>query len=613
MKRFPLVALLLTLFGLAAAPAAAQFASRTAPARATGKLLLDTDGLRPGQQGIAAVVIDVVDGWHTQSSRPLESAYKPTVVTLTSPSLKVFDALYPPGELLDIPALGGKLSVYHGQVLTFVPFLVPEDAKPGDAVRIDALVNYQACNDQTCDRPTTLKLEATTKIVDAKPTSTHVEIFGQFDPNKWLHVQPLPEEAATQPVAAAGAGATWTKFSDDALATAKRTGKPVIVKFTAAWCVNCHVVERRVYGDADTVAKLNERGVTLIKADLTADGAPGSELLAKLNPARSIPFTAVYFPGKEEPAGLTGIYSSSDLLATLADAGKTATSATAIAGYDLATAPLAMKLLIAIGVGVLLNAVPCVLPVLPLKAMSFYEDAGHDRGRSMLNGGLFSLGIIATFGALALFVITQDALWGKFISSKYVAAILTLVLLVAAAQAFGLFEFVLPRSVTNLDEKASGSSLVANFFSGMLIAVLSTPCTIGVFAAVIAVAIKAGAVLGSIMLMSVGVGMALPWFTLSAFPEATRKFPRTGPWPSVVKQMTGFLLVATAIFFAAPLIPNAGNALWWLIFACVVAAALFLLGRTVQLAPRPRPLAIASVVALLLVGVGLTLTLAVAG
>lgn len=622
MKRFPAARglpaaalLLLTLLWLAAAPAMAQLA-RNAPARATAKLLLDTDALKPGQQGIAAVVLDVADGWHTQSSRPLDSAYIPTVVTMTATgNVTVHDALYPAGELADFPALGGKLSVYHGRVLTFVPFVVPADAKPGDEVKFDASVRYQACNDQLCERPVTLKLDATAKVVaaDAKTTSTNTDVFAQFDPNRWLNKHPLPAEAATRPAAAVDASTMWTKFSDDALAAARKTGKPVIVKFTAAWCVNCHVVERRVFGDADTLAKLKERGATLIKADLTADGAPGSDLLAQLNPARSIPFTAVYFPGKDAPAGLTGIYSSGDLLATLDDAGKTATSATSIAGYDLATAPLAVKLLIAVGVGVLLNAVPCVLPVLPLKAMSFYEDAGHSRSRSMLNGGLFSLGIVATFGALALFVITQDALWGKFISHPITAGILTLVLLAAAAQAFGLFEFVLPRSVTNLEGKAGGTSLAANFFSGMLIAVLSTPCTIGVFAAVIAVAIKAGAILGSLMLMSVGVGMALPWFVLSAFPEATARFPRTGPWPGVVKQMTGFLLVATAIFFAAPLVPGAGNVLWWLIFACVAAAAVFLLVRTLQLAPRPRPLAIASTVALVLVGVGLGLTLAVVG
>jgi thiol:disulfide interchange protein DsbD len=611
----PLLALLsaLLLFTLAL-PAHAQVGSATAHAKA--ELLLNTDRLTPGQQGIAAVVVNIDAGWHAQSSQPLSADYIPfTITAKPGPGLSVLEPLYPPGELQDYPALGGQLSVYSGRIVAFVPFVVAADATPGD-LELAVDVRVQLCDDQSCLRPGTIPLKVATKVVPAgeRASTINNEIFTQFDPNRWLNKHPLPTtQAATADAAqTTAAKLKWTPFTDDALAEARRGGKPTIVKFTAAWCVNCHVVERRVFGDGATLDELTKRGATLMKADLTQDGAPGSELLAKLNPSRSIPFTAVYFPGNDAPAGLTGIYSSADLVATLDDAGKTATSTTAIFGYELATAPLAAKLAVAILVGLLLNAVPCVLPVLPLKAMSFYEDAGHDRGRSILNGLVFSLGIIVTFGALALFVISQDALWGKFISHPITAIVLTIVLLVAAAQAFGLFEFVLPRSVTNLESSAGGTSLAANFFSGILIAVLSTPCTIGVFAAVIAVAISAGSFIGSLILMFVGVGMALPWLVLSAFPEATRRFPRTGPWPSVVKQMTAFLLVATAIFFAAPLMPEAfrERALWWLIFGCVAAAAVFLIVRTIQIAPRTRPLVIATCVAGVLVAGGLSLTLA---
>lgn len=617
MRRSPvaLLASLLALIALLAPSAAAQF---TPPKRATVELLLNTDRLTPGQQGIAAIVTKIDAGWHTQSSQPLDPSFIPFHAKLAAePAMEIADVLYPPGKLDHFPALGGTLSVYDGTVLTFVPFVVPQDAQPGE-VTFTATVRLQACNDEMCDMPSTLTATAKTTIVAAgqQPASQHAEVFGQFDPNRWLNKHPTDGAAGTQttpPPSAAAAG--WIKYSDEALAEARRGDTPVLVKFTAAWCVNCHVVERLVFGDAATRAELDRRGVKLIKVDLTQDGAPGTALLGQLYPSRSIPFTAIYFPGNDTPAPLTGIYSSSDLFATLDDAGKTIRSTTSVFGLELGGASLPVLILVAIGIGILLNAVPCVLPVLPLKAMSFYEDANHDRSRSILNGVCFALGIIATFGGLALFVITQDALWGKFISHPVTAVILAVVLLAAAAQAFGLFEIVLPRSVTKLESKATGSSLTGNFLSGILIAVLSTPCTIGVFAAIIAVAIKSGSILGTLTLMFVGVGMALPWLVLSAFPEATRKFPRTGPWPGVVKQMTAFLLVATAIFFAAPLMPPALReaALWWLIFACVAAAAIFLLVRTMQIAPRPRPIAISSAIAFVLVGVGLTLTLALNG
>ncbi len=599
--------------------------------RAKAELYFDTETLKPGQQGIAAVVVEVEPGHHAQSSQPLDESLIPFEAKLTADrDIKIDLPLYPPPELIDVPALGGRLTVYSGQFVTFVPFTVPNDAKPGD-VAFTVKAGMQICDDQTCDPPGTLTVKKTMSLsADAPTRSTNTELFARFDPLKWLNKHEVVVGATTAPAAAATVG--WIPYSDAELARLRAGNTPVIVKFTAAWCVNCHVVERRVFGDRVTLDELEKRGIPLVKVDLTQDGAPGSELLAALNPSRSIPFTAVYFPGKAEPAKLTGIYSSADLLAAIDDGGKTVTSTTTIFGYELRTAPLAIKLLVAIGVGVLLNAVPCVLPVLPLKAMSFYEDANHSRSRSMLFGLLFSAGIVVTFGALALFVISQNALWGKFISHPITAGILSLVLLAAAAQAFGLFEIVLPRSVTNLERYADasaftsgstleygkgappryGAKLLANFASGMLIAVLSTPCTIGVFAAVIAVAITAGSFVGSMILCFVGIGMALPWFILSAFPEATRRFPRTGPWPAVVKQMMAFLLIATAIFFAAPLLPAAfrERGLWWLIFACVAASAGFLLVRTVQIAPRARPVLISSIISLVLVGLGLWGTLA---
>lgn len=579
------------------------------PATPSGKharaeLLLNTDTLLPGQQAIAAVVVTIDDGYHAQSSQPLDPNLIPFEVTVRADGrINVFDSLYPLGEIEDFPALGGKLSVYADRVVTFIPFVVKDDATLGE-VTIEATIRLQLCNDETCDAP--MKLPLSTRVAIAAPgtptKATHTELFGTFDANRWLHKHPTP--STTTQTAASVSDVGWVSFSDEALAAARKTGKPTIIDFTAAWCVNCHVVERLVYGDAATLSKLRRRGVTLMKADLTREDAPGSALLAKLNPSRSIPFTAVYLPGKDEPVGLSGIYNSGELFAALDHGRGTA--------WDFSKFPLAAQLGLAIGIGVLLNVVPCVLPVLPLKAMSFYEDAGHSRSRSMLNGGMFALGIVVTFGALAAFVISQNALWGKFISSPITAVVLSIVLLLAAAQSLGLFEFVLPRSVTNLEGKASGSTLAGNFFSGILIAVLSTPCTIGPFAGIIAAAITLGLPLGPVLLMFVGVGMALPWFVLSAFPEATRRFPRTGPWPLVVKQMTGFLLIATAIFFAAPLLPAEWRerALWWVIFACIAAAALFLMTRTIQLAPRVRPVAIATCVSALLVAGGLAMTLA---
>jgi thiol:disulfide interchange protein DsbD len=109
----------------------------------------------------------------------------------------------------------------------------------------------------------------------------------------------------------------WNAYSDDILAQALSTNRPVIVKFTASWCANCQVIEATVFRDAATLSALREREAILIKADLTRSEAPG---WAKLNALgfTGIPLTAIYLPGKQDkPILLDSLYTSRDILAAI--------------------------------------------------------------------------------------------------------------------------------------------------------------------------------------------------------------------------------------------------------------------------------------------------------
>jgi thiol:disulfide interchange protein DsbD len=109
----------------------------------------------------------------------------------------------------------------------------------------------------------------------------------------------------------------WIKYSSDAFEQATRSGKPVIVKFTADWCGNCQYVEGTVYTDKRTLDAIKHDQVVMIKADLTTRTAAGWNLLRSLHPVGAIPFTAVYLPGNSEPQKLAGIYTTDDLLDVL--------------------------------------------------------------------------------------------------------------------------------------------------------------------------------------------------------------------------------------------------------------------------------------------------------
>ncbi|HRK29680.1 MAG TPA: cytochrome c biogenesis protein CcdA [Tepidisphaeraceae bacterium] len=264
-------------------------------------------------------------------------------------------------------------------------------------------------------------------------------------------------------------------------------------------------------------------------------------------------------------------------------------------------------------VGIIFNLVPCVLPVLPLKAVGFYEVAQHDRAKCFMFGLIFSAGIIATFAALAVPVLVFKAIsWGELFGNVWFAGAVTVILIGMAAGMFGVFGVNMPYWVYNVTPRHDTVS--GNFLFGILTAVLSTPCTFGLFFALLTWAALQPAVVGVLLLMVVGAGMASPYVLLSAFPGVAQKLPRAGAWSEIIKQMMGFLLLATAAYFGKMFLPDAlrGPNFWWVIFALIAAAGVFLVVRAAQVAKHKLAIVAATVVAAGLIGPALAITVKLA-
>jgi thiol:disulfide interchange protein len=285
------------------------------------------------------------------------------------------------------------------------------------------------------------------------------------------------------------------------------------------------------------------------------------------------------------------------------------TSPPRIFGFALTSDAYLLAFFGAFIVGMVFNVMPCVLPVVPLKIMGFYEVSQHDRKKSILLGAIFSAGLIASFGVLAILIVALRVInWGGLFQQTWFTLIIVVVLTVMAVSLFGFFTVNLPGGLYRFTPRHD--TYTGNFLFGVLTAALSTPCTFGMFVGLLTWALSQPASIGVGLIMTVGVGMAFPYFVLSAFPEAARNFPRTGPWAEVVKQMMGFLLLAAAVYFAQPLYSRfvSESAFWWTLFAVIAAGAIFLVTRTMQIAPRVRPRAIAVCVALLIVAPSFAVT-----
>jgi thiol:disulfide interchange protein DsbD len=212
----------------------------------------------------------------------------------------------------------------------------------------------------------------------------------------------------------------------------------------------------------------------------------------------------------------------------------------------------------------------------------------------------FSAGMIAVFVVLGLLTLVLGVIgWSELIAKDWFAWTIVTVLVVLAAGMFGGFAVNLPSGVYQWAPRHD--TYFGNVQFGVLAALLSTPCTAPLLPAVMAWAATQPVALRIVVMTVVGVGMASPYVLLSAFPEAARKFPRTGPWSELVKQMMGFLLLGSAVFFAAGrLVPSAK--FWWWLLPVAVAASLYLVVRTIQLSGRPRALVVAFSLAVLMTG-----------
>jgi len=260
--------------------------------------------------------------------------------------------------------------------------------------------------------------------------------------------------------------------------------------------------------------------------------------------------------------------------------------------------------------GLLFNIMPCVLPVIPLKAIGFYEIAQHSRLKSLAFGGVFSLGLISVFAVLAVLILAGHLTWGQQFSKPWFVWGIVVILLAMSLGLFGLFEVQLPAAVYSITPRHD--TFTGNFLFGILTAILATPCTAPLLPGVLAFALTQPPLAGALLVLMVGVGMAFPYFLLSALPELARRFPRSGPWPGVFKQVMGFLVLGTAVYFGAGRLIH-GNGFYWAIVPVGLAAAVFLIWRVRRLTSTVRATTIACIIAVVLAGGPLWLAIHMTG
>ncbi|MCE5230358.1 thioredoxin family protein [bacterium] len=236
--------------------------------------------------------------------------------------------------------------------------------------------------------------------------------------------------------------------------------------------------------------------------------------------------------------------------------------------------------------GLILNVMPCVLPVLSLKVMSFVKQSGEEAGRIWRLGLMFALGVVASFALLAGVVIALQAAgnqvgWGFQMQSPRFVIVMTGVVVALGLSLLGVYEIGLPGSAAGSMDRASRKEGYSGaFFNGVLITALATPCTAPMLGAALGFAFSQPASVIFVFFIAIALGLAAPYVLLAANPRLIKWMPKPGAWMNTFKQFMGFLMMGTAIWLLWILGSEIGadGVVITLAFMLVLGMACWLLG-----------------------------------
>ena len=444
-------------------------------------------GVAAGGAIRAAVVIDIHEGWHTNSHTPLDKYLIATILKLEPlDGFSATDLVYPPGETINLSFSTEPVSVYEGKVAIGVTLSVADSVAPG-AVTLKGSLRIQACDDKSCLGPSSIDVEIPITVLAAGESSTPLEqeMFAMIDTYGTVS-SPTDKPAPS-------AAPDTTTAPVDAKTAATQTWQELLPQFTVA-------------GESGFVST--------------------DEFLKWIDRSEK---------GESEPAdtGLLGLLSS-----------------VFTGGFSLKGVGLPIVILLTLIGGIALNLTPCVLPLIPvnLAIIGAGVKAGS-RMKGFLLGGMYGLGTALLYGLLGVVAVLGAASFGSLNAQWWFNAAITVVFVFLALAMFDVFLIDFTKFQSKLGiRKDSGNYLFA-FVLGSVNALLAGACVAPVVIAVVLYSQDAYARGSNVALalpFLLGVGMALPWPFAGA---GLAHLPKPGMWMVRVKQAFGVFILLFAAYY----------------------------------------------------------------
>ncbi|HVU27547.1 MAG TPA: protein-disulfide reductase DsbD domain-containing protein [Verrucomicrobiae bacterium] len=544
----------------------AAFAARAAHTQV--KLILSADVAKPGDTIWAGVDLKMEFGWHTYWKNPGAAGMATSIKWQLPAGVSAGEIQWPLPEKL--PPIEVTTYGYENEVMLLVPLTIASNLPPGTIdFDLKANVSWLECKDVCI--PQNQDVEAKLIVGNETKNSTNLATI-----DLWKKKVPLN----TYWLNSFNAQVHWLDSTNNDV-------RRLIINSSAISNTNSDFFPF-AYDNFEIQPDLQTRvdssgAITLIKFVKKFAGdwpkAISGVLIVEKNSSR-IGYEINGFPIDDQPPTNFAIQNSVENLS----ADKFVNLQT-----NLSAKSLWQYLLYAFIGGLILNIMPCVLPVIALKILGFVSEARNEPRRVRNLGFIYALGVLVSFLALAAVVIGVKAAghhagWGmQFGSPIFVVCLTTLVLLVAL-NLFGVFEITPGGKILNAaGQLASKHGAPGAFFNGVLATILATPCTAPFLSAALAFAFTQNSATILLIFLFVGIGLAAPYVLLSCNPALLKFLPKPGAWMEKFKIAIGFPMLATAVWLFNVAASDYGARVFWLgVFLVAVAFAAWIFGEFVQ-------------------------------
>jgi thiol:disulfide interchange protein/DsbC/DsbD-like thiol-disulfide interchange protein len=484
-------------------------------------LVSEVGAIAPGQSFWIALEFNIRDGWHTYWRNPGDSGQATKLAWQLPPGFTAGDIVWTTPHRFEIPPLVNYGYAKHAVHL--VNITAPKDLRPGTPVVLAAKASWLVCSDvcipEDAQLQVTLPVNTQPGAVDQADAALFTAARGEL---------PSAQLAAT---------------------TARVQNGQLVIALGKEWGTTLPQIKSLAFFPYD------DGGIEYAAPQTLTRNKDGVELAMKLGyqpPQAGIVrgvLLATELNGNDlgvVPMEIAANFSGAD--GSQSKAGPRFAPATGAA--EKTSASLPVLLLFAILGGLILNLMPCVFPVLSIKAIGLVEQAKKHPAAVRAKGMVFAAGVISSMLCLAAVLLAlraggEQIGWGFQLQSPLFVTLLVYLLLAVGLNLSGVFEVGGGLAGVG-DGLTQGDSYRASFFTGVLTTLVATPCTAPFMAFAVGAALTQPPIIALCIFAALGLGLALPYLLLSFAPWMRRALPKPGAWMDTLKQVFAFPIYASA-------------------------------------------------------------------